>query len=92
MVERALRLFFRSLAVLCALAGIAILFFASFEQLASNKGLRNRGGGDFFVGLAALVGEPLARGLIGGTFFFLAWLLWRTQRPKHEPRPRHRKP
>lgn len=88
MVELALRLFRWTIVALCVLAGIAIMFSASFEQLSSNNGLRNRGGGDLFVGLAAVVGEPLARGLIGATFFFLAWLFWSTKRPKRKPSSR----
>lgn len=92
MVELAIRLFRWTVVALCVLAGIAVMFSASFEQLSSNNGVRNRGGGDLFVGLAAAVGEPLARGLVGATFFFLAWLFWSTKRPKWRPGFRRGRP
>jgi hypothetical protein len=88
--ERALRLFNLFMAAICALSGVAIVFFASLEQLASNHGIRGRHGGDFFVGLAALVGEPLARIVVGAMFFWLAWLFWRFNRPK-TPGPSRRR-
>lgn len=92
MVELALRLFRWTVVVLCVLAGIAVMFSASFEQLSSNNGVRNRGGGDLFVGLASVVGEPLARGFVGATFFFLAWLFWSTKRRKRRPGFRRGRP
>lgn len=70
-----------SIVVLCILAGIAVMFFASVEQLSANSGVRLRGGGDTFVGLVSIVGEPIARGLIASLLFLCAWLLGRPIHP-----------
>ena len=66
----------------CILSGIAVMFFASVDQLGTNGGVRGRGGGDIFLGLMALVGQPIARGLIASFFFLCAWLFARPARPK----------
>ncbi len=69
-----------SVVVLAILAGIAVMFFASVEQLSANSG-RVRGGGHIFVALVSLVGEPIARGLTASLLFLCAWLLGRPIRP-----------
>lgn len=75
-----LRAFFGTIAVICLLAAIAVLFFAPFEELASGRGVRSRSTGDMFVGLAALLGEPTARILVSASFLGFAWLLWPSRR------------
>lgn len=72
-----IRLFGYCMAVLCLLGSVGVVFFASFEQLARSGGLRNRGGGDFFVGLVLVLGEFGARLFVGAILFGLAYLLWR---------------
>lgn len=71
-----LRALFRLMAVLYLIAGIGILFFASFDQLAFTQGIRSRNSGELFVGLVAIFGEPLTRTLIASLFFAAAWLCW----------------
>jgi hypothetical protein len=71
-----------TVAGLCLLAAIAVLWFASFEQLALSKGLRSRNSGPMFVGMVAVFGEPLARLLVSSMFVACAWLLWPKRRKR----------
>lgn len=85
-MKRLLDAFFCTLAVFCLLAAIAVLFFASFDQLALTQGVRLRNSGNMFVGLATLLGEPTARLVISTTFVGFAWFLWPRRRKRERSR------
>jgi len=66
----------KAMTVLCFLAAIGAVFFASPEQLMENGGVRNSGGGDIFRGLAALLGDFGARLFVGGLLMGMGALFW----------------
>jgi len=67
----------KAVAVLCVLAAIGAVFFASPEQLMKNGGVRNSGGGDIFRGLTALLGDLGARLFVGGLLMGMGVLFWK---------------
>lgn len=67
----------KATALLCVAAAIGAVFFASTEQLTSNGGVRNSGGGDIFRGITGMLGETGARLLVGSLLMGMAVLFWR---------------
>ena len=80
------------MAVLCFLAAIGAVFLASPEQLMTNDGVRNSGGGDMFRGLTALLGDLGARVLFGFLLLGLGALFWKSSDERKSEKRRQVEP